>query len=272
MTNKDVISKELIRQIVKDMAIYLLGLNISELEELPTEQQRIETRHADVVMRATLQNGDNFILHLELQDANHPRMPLRMLRYFTDIALAYPDERILQYVVYTGSQPLRMSDQVAGENWSYGYRIIDMHTLDCDRFIREDNPDALVLAVLCDFKGRDSREVLEGIIGRLIELTAQQPDQLYSYLKMLETLSTNRHLETLFKKVENDMLTKIDVEKLPSYMIGFDHGVEKGEEKGQNSQKIAIAKTALRQGMTIEQISELTGLSLASVEQLKNDL
>ena len=91
MGNKDVISKSLIRQIVKDMAVYLLGLRIVRLEEVPTERQRVETRHADIVMRAELEDGERFILHLELQDSNDGDMPLRMLRYFTDIARSYPN-------------------------------------------------------------------------------------------------------------------------------------------------------------------------------------
>ena len=98
----DVISKSLIRRIVKDMAIYLLDLPVTRLEDLPTERRRIETRHADIVMRAELNDGQQFILHLELQDRNDGSMPLRMLRYYTDIALAYPKEPIRQYVIYTG--------------------------------------------------------------------------------------------------------------------------------------------------------------------------
>lgn len=88
MGSKDIISKSLIRRIVKDMAIYLLDLAVTRLEDLPTEQQRVETRHADIVMRAQLEDGERFILHLELQDSNDDSMAQRMLRYYTDIALA----------------------------------------------------------------------------------------------------------------------------------------------------------------------------------------
>ncbi|KOR28247.1 hypothetical protein TI05_17300 [Achromatium sp. WMS3] len=43
------------------------------------------------------------------------------------------------------------------------YTIIDMHTIDCERLLQLDNSDALVLAVLCDFKGRPNREVIRYI-------------------------------------------------------------------------------------------------------------
>lgn len=57
-----------------------------------------------------------------------------------------------------------MPQQIAGLE-CYRYRMIDMHTLDCDRFIREDNPDTLVLAIFCDFKDRGDHEMVRGIIA-----------------------------------------------------------------------------------------------------------
>ncbi len=270
MGAKDVISKRLIRQIVKDMAIYLLGLPIVRLEEVPTERQRIETRCADIVMRVETEGGECFLLHLELQDSNAPEMPLRMLRYFTDIALAYPDEPIRQYVIYTGRERLTMSDAVVTDEWRYIYRLIDMHDLDCERFIQEDNPDALVLAILCDFKGRDGRAVIEGIIRRLIELTGRQPEKLRNYLKMLETLSTNRRLEQVFQEVEEKMLREIDIEKLPSYQLGRGNGLQEGRQEGRQEERFHIARIALRQGLTTEQVVALTGLTREAVEALRD--
>lgn len=265
MASKDVISKELIRQLVKDMALYLLDLPIRDLQELPTEQHRIETRHVDIVMLATAEEGSQFILHLEMQDSNDASMPLRMMRYFTDIALSYPNHPIRQYVIYTGKNKLRMRDYLDQPNWRYRYHLIDMHTLDCDRFIQEDSPDALVMAILCDFQGRDSGEVLEGIMQRLIELTAQQPERMRNYLKMMETLSANRHLEDVFKRLEAEMLSKIDIEKLPSYQIGFDQGRHELAHEAA-SKLIALGVLTDRQiatatGLTIEQIDALRGKS-----------
>jgi hypothetical protein len=50
MANTDIISKTLIKEVVKDLAKYLLGLKITSLQELTTERQRVEVRHADIVM------------------------------------------------------------------------------------------------------------------------------------------------------------------------------------------------------------------------------
>jgi hypothetical protein len=47
---------------------------------------------------------------------------------------------------------------------------------------------------------------------------------------MLETLSQNRDLKNTLKEVEN-MLRNIELEKLPSYEIGLEKGVEKGRQE-----------------------------------------
>jgi len=260
MGEKDVISKSIIRQIVMDMANYLLNLEIVHLEEAQTEHQRVEVRHADIVMKAETKMGEQFILHIELQNDNHPEMALRMLRYYTDIALAYSGLPIRQYVIYIGKDKLKMPDGINQTAINYQYQLIDMHKLDCDKFIAEDNPDALILAILCDFKDKDSYTVVEDILKRLIKLTGNQPEKLRNYLKMLETLSTNRDLSDLLNEVEQKMLSEIEIEKLPSYMIGEARGEARGK-----------AEVALRMLPIFEddKISELTGLPLEQIKQLR---
>jgi hypothetical protein len=189
MPTMDVISKKLICQVVQGMAHHLFGLGIVELTELPTEMQRVEARQADIVMKAEDQSGEIFILHLELQSTNHPHMPLRMLRYYTDIALANPGLVVHQYVVYTGQAPLKMTNQIIHLAWTYRYQLINMSTLDYRDFIVVDSPSALALAILCDFKEQPAKQVLETLVQRLKNLLKDTPDRLLDYVKMMEFLS-----------------------------------------------------------------------------------
>ena len=46
----------------------------------------------------------------------------------------------------------------------------------------------------------------------------------------IEILSTNRNLEDNVRKGE-EMLT-VDIEKMPSFNIGFDRGIQKGIQEG----------------------------------------
>ena len=83
MGDKDITSKHILKHIVLDMAQYLLEMKLDSAEILETEQQRVEDRRADLVVKAT-QKDRTFILHIEIQNDNQNIMPLRMLRYYTD--------------------------------------------------------------------------------------------------------------------------------------------------------------------------------------------
>ncbi len=94
-----------------------------------------------------------------------------------------------------------------------------MHTIDCEKFLKMDTPDALVLAILCDFKGRDEKDVITYILTRLQELTKNNSHRLDKYMLALKELSTNRDLQTKLKKIES-MLRDMKLEELPSYQNG----------------------------------------------------
>ena len=83
MPKKDIVSKHLLKKIAIDMAIYLFELKVEEAELLETEFQRIEDRRADLLLR--IKSPESYLLHIEVQNDNHPQMALRMLRYWTDI-------------------------------------------------------------------------------------------------------------------------------------------------------------------------------------------
>ncbi|MCF8168572.1 MAG: hypothetical protein K9J77_08180, partial [Rhodoferax sp.] len=59
-----------------------------------------------------------------------------------------------QYLIYIGRAALAMPDGICQTGLDFHYRIIDMHTVDCQALLAQDTPDALVLAILCDFKQR----------------------------------------------------------------------------------------------------------------------
>lgn len=87
------------------------------------------------------------------------------------------------------------------------------------------------------------------------------------YFEMLETLSDNRQLHTNIDKAK-DMLTQIEIEKLPSYRWGETKGLETGIEKGIHQERQRLAKQLLSV-MDDQAIASMTGLSLAEIEQLR---
>lgn len=265
MAKKDIISKHVLKHLAADIANLLLGLDIEDdsVELLPTEKHRIELRHADLVVRVRQRDSqEHFILHVEIQNSNDAQMSLRMLRYYTDIQLAYPSERIRQYMVYIGEGGLRMPAVLDAGDFTYRYHILDMHTVDCSILLTKDTPDALVLAILCDFRGRPVQEMVNYIVKRLHELLGDDERGFRNYFEMLETLSQNRRLQPNIDEAKH-MLTQVDVQKFASYKWGLEKGREEARSK---SQRIARQLLSV---MDNQRIAEITDLPLEEVQLMR---
>ena len=204
MHNKDLISRHLLKRIALDIARILLHLQVDDIEllepdeaeALETQQTRVEDRRADLVVKVRSQEGD-YLLHLESQNDNRPLMPWRMLRYRADIRFAYPGLPIRQYLLYIGRARLTMGDGIDETGLQYRYTLIDMHDLDVSVLLEQEQPDAWVLAILCDFGGRGERDVVRQILRRLLEEAGADEARFRDYLVMLEVLASNRDLQEL---------------------------------------------------------------------------
>jgi len=146
-------------------------------------------------------------------------MHQRMLRYLSDILFEYENLEVKQYLLYIGEWQCNMKNSINKDGLDYSYVIIDMKNISCEELLKSDNPSAVVLSILCDFKERDKQLVVNTILRRLKELSNEQ--EFRNYLRMVSILSTNRNLKDKVKEGMNNML-KIDIEKTPLYEIGFE--------------------------------------------------
>jgi len=161
MAAKDIISRDMLKRFTTDLVHHLLGLDAKAVELLETQNQRIEDRRADLVARMRRADGEEFLLHAEIANNNAADMPLRMLRYYTDIRFAGYPGPIRQFLIYIGADRLTMPAGIEEPGLlDYRYGLMDMHQVDCAGLLAQDNPDALVLAVLCDFGNRRAQEVV----------------------------------------------------------------------------------------------------------------
>ena len=262
MAEKDIISKKIIKRLIEDISRYIFELELDALEVLETQFQRTEERRADIVVKV-LQAGKEYLLHIEIQNNNDHTMPNRMLRYRTDIASQWPDFAIEQYLIYIGKGSLTMSKGIVDNNINYQYHLIDMHQIDCQNFLQKNNPDALILAILCDFKGRDEKEVIHFIITQLKQFYKDNERSFRESISMLEILSTNRDLSVNIKEEEKMLSMRLD--ELPSYEIGFEKGIEKGIENN----IINTVISAHNEGLDMTMICKITKLT---PEQIKTIL
>ena len=137
-----------------------------------TQHQRVEDRRADLVASMRASDGAEFLLHVEIANGNAANMPLQMLRYYTDTRFAGHPGPIRQFLIYIGADRLTMPAGLdEPELLDYRYDLVDMHQIDCAGLLEQNNPDALVLAVLCDFGDRKLQEVVTHIVHYRAPLT-----------------------------------------------------------------------------------------------------
>ena len=90
--------------------------------------------------------------------------------------------------------------------------------------------------------------------------------------KVLEEISMDEHERELQWKRELVLMDKKAIEKAgyeKGIAEGIVEGIEKGIEQGQEEEKVKIAKNALKLGMKIETVEQLTGLSKEEIEKLR---
>ena len=134
-----------------------------------------------------------------------------------------------------------------------------MRRLDGEDFLRSENPDALVLAILCDMGERKPDAVVTHIVSELRRLHGSKIDSLNDSLLKLETLAENRNLQNLVKE-KYKMI--VNIERLASYQ----EGVERGQE--QERQEIVLR---LLDKLPPEQVAELSGVPLEKIKAIQEE-
>jgi predicted transposase/invertase (TIGR01784 family) len=222
---KDIILKDITKSAIREIFKYILHLDIEDFEFLDIEFSKIEAKEVDILVKA-----DKKIIHVEFQSTNDLNMIYRMLRYYTEIQSRFKTYDIYQYVIYIGKANLRMKNILDKQNIKYGYEIIDIKKLDCGEFLSINKAEALIMAILCDFKGRDEKIVIKEILSKLLTLSSSK-NEFKRNLLMLEELSTSRDLKKIIKEEEMGLM-HTRWEDLPSYEIGLEKGIEDGMKKG----------------------------------------
>ena len=89
-------------------------------------------------------------------------------------------------------------------------------------------------------------------------------------MEELERLSENDEFRVLYD-AEKMRRKEINSARLDGYDDGYDDGKAEGLEAGAKAEKISIAKNFLKNGVSIDLVSESTGLSVEELEELKKE-
>lgn len=118
----------------------------SSLEWLNVEAPLVRNLRVDLLGKS----ADGELIHIELQSRNEKDFPLRMGEYSFGVALRHGSIP-RQVALYVGADPLRMSNEVAGSDWIYRFRLVDIRDVDGENLLASDNPGDNVIAILTKF-------------------------------------------------------------------------------------------------------------------------
>ena len=257
----------------------ILGIHAVISEEIPDDLQRTKERKPDALKRITDQTGNTFILHLEFQVANDPKMVHRMHTYCAMLLERY-EIPIRQYVFYLGSRPPVMATDLTMGNLSFRYNLIGFQQLDYRLFLSSDVPEEILLAVLANFQAEDSPAVLDQILRRLDE-TANGPLVFQRYIAQLRVLVQLRKLRPLLDTAM-DIIAKYVNEQDDVFFVkgrqegkqeGKREGKQEGRQEGKVEKETLFVENLIRQtDFDDNQIANLASVSVLFVQSIRQRL
>ena len=165
----DKILRENIGEVIIPLSQKYFGFHIKEARDLPGKLQLTTEREPDFLKLVKTDEGEEFILHLEFQTQNDPRMIFRMQTYHALLMEVYQKE-VRQFLLYLGSSKPTMRTELAENEIMRGFQMTNLHEIDYRDLLASNIPEEIILAILSDFRGRDPRAVIRLLLGRLFKV------------------------------------------------------------------------------------------------------
>lgn len=214
----DKIFKENARQIFMPLIERQLGIKIVSYEALPEKIQKTNERESDFLYKVSTNLKDHFLLHIEFQTDNDPKMLKRMSAYH---GLSYQEYglRVEHIVIYLGNRKPSMKTQLEQDKIFKGFELINLYNFNPQDFLSSNVPEIILLTLFTNFKNERKEAILRLIIKRLKECVKYEKD-IKRYIEQLFVLSRIRKLESLTSKILTDMPILIDIENDVLYKKG----------------------------------------------------
>ncbi|TAH30598.1 MAG: hypothetical protein EAZ06_02765 [Cytophagales bacterium] len=200
-------------------------------------------------------------------------MIYRMQEYYAILRKKYkiPVEQI---VIYLDKKPSKMQTQLPDNEVFKGFQLLSLHQINYKSFLNSGIAEEVILAILCDFEEDKVEDVLEKIILTLKKINNNNI-ALEKYIRQILVLSRLRNLEEIFyNTIENNMGTTfgINIKNDIFYKRGQMEGKAEGEVEVEMQKSKQVAIKGIEKGFDNEMISELTGLSIAQIEQIRKEI
>lgn len=270
----DKIIKENLEALFLPFLEQLLGIRIMSAERLPAKMQTTQEREADFLRKITNEEGKESILHLEFESEAKRIMVYRVSEYH-GILLKKHRLPIYHVVVYLGKRRPNIPTQLKKEEVYTGFELIDLGRLDYKQMLSSQIPEAVVLAILADFKGEPPEKAIRSILERLRQV-AKGELSLQKYIRQLNVLSGLRKLHELTVKTIEDMPITYDIRTDFLYKKGKVEGKVEGKAEGkiegmEHKARIVVARGHER-GLSPEEIAELADMPVEWVKAVIREI
>src|SRR5690606_26298781 len=136
---------------------------IIEYTELKDKLQVTRLKETDTLRKVKDSQGNIFILQVEIQTSNNPKMAIQMADYWVLLHQIHKLS-VKQYVLYVGPEPLSMPDRLEHPNFNFRYTLLSFSDLPYDLFIGAKQPEIKMLALLGDLTEADPFDLTEDIV------------------------------------------------------------------------------------------------------------
>lgn len=263
----DKILKENIEAALPGLIKNLLNIHTVHTEELPDDIQHTKERKPDVLKKVTDKKGETFVLHIEFQVKDEPKMVFRMAEYFIMLLRKY-ELPVRQCVIYIGAGVPAMTDHIHSGPMNFRYQILALSAVDYRLFLRADNPEEKILAILADFGGKDPKRIIENIAHQVI-IASKGPFSKLRHIQQLRILAQLRNLVSDNLEIMDSIANYISEEKDILYRRGEKKGMKKGMEKEKES---FVKNLLLNTDFTVAKIAGLANATEAFVKKVKKTL
>ncbi|WP_342270352.1 Rpn family recombination-promoting nuclease/putative transposase [Rickettsia endosymbiont of Orchestes rusci] len=291
-----IVAKEFLETHLPEKIKTLLLPSTLKMEKVSFIEQNLKNSISDVLFSAKFKNTDGFIyLLLEHQSTPDHYMAFRLFKYMLNIADHYltvkPKSKrlplIYPLVFYNGKQhyniPLNLWDlfennNLAREIWTNNYQVINVHNIS-DSDLKKNAWSGILQFFMKHIHERDLFKRWEEITNLLPLINKVIKGEDYIELVLYYTLTKINQNDKI--KLEKMLKSHLNAEKGDKIMaslahywekqgieLGMEKGIEKGLEKGIEKGIGLVAKTMLKKNKSLDEISELTGLTKEQIKKL----
>ncbi len=264
----DNICKLIAENFSDDLATWLLGTPV-QLSELSPTELSVEPIRADALI---LRQSDDLILHVEFQTEPDASISFRMLDYRVRVYRRFGDKPMYQVVIYLQPtrSPLVRQTTFRLEKTYHEFEVVRLWEQPAENFTNA--PGLFPFAVLGQ---TDEPERVLRQVAREIEAIppSNQRSDLAASVAILAGLRLDR--EAIDRILRRDIMQEssfyqqlLEEGREEGREEGLQRGREEGLQQGLQRGRREIALNLLRTGMTVEQVTTVTGLSIEQVREL----